>query len=61
MGAHLLDGFERLKTRLPEGSYVCGLGLMCDLEVVKDGRSREPDSELTTQVRKVCQQLGVQA
>lgn len=59
LGAHILAGLEKLKTRHPLIGDVRGKGLMLGIELVKDRTTREPAKAECAQVLELCREMGL--
>ncbi|MCA1554514.1 MAG: aminotransferase class III-fold pyridoxal phosphate-dependent enzyme, partial [Chloroflexi bacterium] len=60
MGKYLMKGLQSLKEFKQVGE-VRGIGLLCGIEFVKDGGTREPDYDLANKVANMTQARGVRA
>jgi alanine-glyoxylate transaminase / (R)-3-amino-2-methylpropionate-pyruvate transaminase len=59
LGAHFLEGLEKLKTRHPLIGDVRGKGLLLGIELVKDRETKEPATAECAQVVETAKNLGL--
>lgn len=59
VGKYLVDGLKELEDRYDVVGEVRGKGLMIGIELVKDGRSKEPHPGGATQALEVCKEQGL--
>lgn len=59
VGNYLLDGLRRLQTNHEPVGEVRGSGLMIGIDLVKNRETKEPDSQLASQVHELSKDLGL--
>ncbi|WP_407636393.1 4-aminobutyrate--2-oxoglutarate transaminase [Fictibacillus gelatini] len=59
IGEKVMETFRKWEERFEFIGNVRGLGAMCALEVVKDRKTKEPDSDLTKKIISTCNENGV--
>ncbi|MFI5449792.1 MAG: aspartate aminotransferase family protein [Candidatus Bathyarchaeia archaeon] len=59
LGAHALKRFSEIAQGSKTIGEVRGRGLFIGIEIVKDKKSKEPGTELTSEIRKRCFERGV--